>query len=106
MNSQRNTSRRRRSRNISQLEAIQSLEPRALLTGIVHTIDFEDVGESLAPESGFNGPVPGGTQQDGPFGDQVIVGDFMVEDATFNNVFSLDFGSWSGWAYSLSLIHI
>ncbi len=34
------------------------------------------------------------------FGDDITVGQFDVRDARFDNVYSVDFGSWSGWAYS------
>lgn len=61
-------------------------------------VGFEDL--SLSPESSFSGPVSGGTSTTGPFGDTVIVGDFMTETLSLENRFSQDFGSWSGFAYS------
>jgi len=81
---------RRRSR-------LEQLESRRMLAV---TVDFEDVGAGLAAESFFNGPDPDGAQQPGPFGDTVVVGEFQSRGARFNNTHSLDFGSWSGWAYS------
>ncbi len=63
-------------------------------------VGFEDVGQSLAPESEFNGPVPDGVSQPGPFGDTVIVGSFQTETLSLNNSYSVDFDSWVGFAYS------
>ncbi|MFT7639445.1 MAG: hypothetical protein ACI9G1_001181 [Pirellulaceae bacterium] len=63
-------------------------------------IGLEDVGVSLAPESSFVGPDPNGTQDVGEFGDTIVVGEFESGSLAFNNVYSLDFGTWSGWAYS------
>lgn len=99
MNLHRQT-RKAKSQRRQHAVAIESLESRQLLTGIIHTLDFEDVGASLAADSAFNGPVPGGDPQTGAFGDQIIVGEFAIQNAVFDNVYSLDFGSWSGWAYS------
>lgn len=61
---------------------------------------FEDVGAALAAESHWSGPDPSGEQQPGGFGDTIVVGGFTSNDLRFNNVYSLDYGSWSGWAYS------
>lgn len=63
-------------------------------------IGFEDVGVGLSAESAFSGPVAGGENVIGPFGDNVVVGTFESETLVFNNAFSTDFGSWNGWAYS------
>ena len=63
-------------------------------------VDFEDVGQSLATASAFNGPDPNGTSINGAFNDTATVGSFSSERLTFSNVFSQDFGSWNGWAYS------
>lgn len=92
--------RRSRRRSLVRQHFCESLEPRTLLTGILHTLDFEDVGASLTAESAFKGPIPGGTEQEGAFGDQIVVGQFAVQEALFNNVYSRDFDSWSGWGYS------
>jgi len=73
------------------------LESRTLLSA---TVGFEDVGEGLEDESSFSGPVEGGTEQTGPFGDSQIAGEFISGGLTFNNTYSNDFGSWSGFAYS------
>ncbi len=67
---------------------------------VVSSVGFEDVGQSLTPESHWNGPVSGGTTSEGPFGDQVTKGNFTSDEAQLNNAYSLDYGSWSGWAYS------
>ncbi|GAA5506610.1 hypothetical protein Rcae01_02063 [Novipirellula caenicola] len=66
----------------------------------VSSVGFEDVGQSLTPESHWNGPVSGGTTSEGPYGDQVTKGEFTSDEAQLNNAYSLDYGSWSGWAYS------
>ncbi|EMI21560.1 cell surface protein [Rhodopirellula maiorica SM1] len=66
----------------------------------VSSVGFEDVGQSLTPESHWNGPVSGGTTSEGPYGDQVTKGEFASDEAQLNNAYSLDYGSWSGWAYS------
>ena len=65
-------------------------------------VDFEDVGATLSPESAYNGPDPEGVTVAGPFGDTVVLGDWHSEQLTFNNAYSLDFGSWNQWAYSNS----
>ena len=66
----------------------------------VDVVGFEDVGATLAAQSAFFGPDPNGTAGTGEFGDQVVIGSFTSETLSFNNTFSLDFGSWQGWAYS------
>jgi len=76
------------------------LEFRQLLTGIVHTIDFENVGAALSAESAEDGPAANATQQTGPFGGIYDVGSFDIDDAEFSNVYYAEFSSWSGWAYS------
>ncbi len=67
---------------------------------VVASVGFEDVGQSLTPESHWNGPVSGGTTSEGPYGDQVTKGEFKSDEAQLNNAYSLDYGSWSGWGYS------
>ena len=75
--------------------------------GVIHqsllqrdVIGFEDVGSTLPAQSGFSGPDPNGQTATGQFGDVVVNGRFQSERLGFNNSFSNDFGSWSGWAYS------
>jgi|GEM_PF-1123531 hypothetical protein len=63
-------------------------------------VGLEDVAASLNPESSFKGPDPNGTQDVGLFGDTIVIGEFDSGGLSFNNVYSLDFGSWSGWSYS------
>lgn len=65
-------------------------------------VDFEDVGATLPAESAYNGPDPEGVTVEGPFGDMVVLGDWHSEQLTFNNAYSLDFGSWNQWAFSNS----
>lgn len=77
--------------------AAEFLEARLPLTLIA---GFEDVGLSLTAEGEFHGPVANGTRETGPFGDTVITGLIQSGGLTFNNTFSLDYGSWSGFAYS------
>lgn len=96
----RKRTRRSKSQPPKHSPAVELLEPRQLLTGIIHTLDFENVGSSLATNTAFNGPIEGGEAQTGVYGDQIIVGEFAVQNALFGNVYSLDYGSWSGWAYS------
>ncbi|WP_020475027.1 DUF4465 domain-containing protein [Zavarzinella formosa] len=76
------------------------LEAIGVLNYRPQTAHFEDVGAGLADKSYFNGPDPSGTQGTGPFGDQVVSGEFQSGGLRFNNNYSLDYGSWSGWAYS------
>jgi hypothetical protein len=75
--------------------------------GVIHAVDystslvgFEDVGASLDDESYWNGPDPNGDQQLGPYNDTIVVGQFESDGLGFNNTFSLDYESWTGWAYS------
>ena len=63
-------------------------------------VGLEDVGETLAPQTAFNGPDPDGTIVSGPYDDVVVLGHFQAERLTFNNAYSNDFGSWNQWAYS------
>ena len=67
-------------------------------------VGFEDVGSSLADESFFSGPIPGGEQSTGEFGEIITSGWFESGGLEFNNTFSdffeFDFTSWSQWAYS------
>ena len=67
---------------------------------VVEIIGFEDVGAGLQTESAFAGPVPDGSVVEGPFNDDVVVGTFASGPLVFDNAHSLDFGSWTGWAYS------
>ncbi|WZP00682.1 DUF4465 domain-containing protein [Isosphaeraceae bacterium EP7] len=60
-------------------------------------VDFNDL--TLAPDSAFNGPVPGGTTVDGPYG-PVVVGSFQSGGASFGNAYDTTYGSWNGFAYS------
>ncbi|MEC7679693.1 MAG: DUF4465 domain-containing protein, partial [Planctomycetota bacterium] len=67
-------------------------------------VGFEDVGSSLADESFFSGPIPGGEQSTGEFGEIITSGWFESGGLEFNNTFSdffeFDFTSWNQWAYS------
>jgi len=63
-------------------------------------VGLEDVGETLSPQTAFNGPDPDGTIISGPYDDVVVLGHFHAEQLTFNNAYSHDFGSWNQWAYS------
>ncbi|MDG2222133.1 MAG: DUF4465 domain-containing protein [Rubripirellula sp.] len=63
-------------------------------------VGFEDLGSSLPDSSGFIGPVDGGTQIVGPYGDDVVVGEFVSGSLSFNNANSLTYGSWNQFAYS------
>ncbi len=68
-----------------------------------HIVDFEDVGASLPalPNEGYwNGPDPNGVTQPGSDEDVVVVGAFESGGLRFNNIYSNDYGSWTGWAYS------
>ncbi|MEW4527513.1 DUF4465 domain-containing protein [Maioricimonas sp. JC845] len=60
-------------------------------------VGFEDV--ALAPDSHFNGPVPGGTVIPGPYGD-VVEGSIGSGGVDFINRYDTTFGSWSGFAAS------
>ncbi len=75
--------------------------------GVIHAVEFatslvgfEDVGASLDDESYWNGPDPNGDQQQGPYDDTIVVGQFESDGLSFNNTYSLDYESWTGWAYS------
>jgi hypothetical protein len=75
--------------------------------GVIHTavrteteIGFEVIGAGLSTEGHWNGPDAGGTQRPGLDGGPVVDGGFETEGVFLNNVFSVDFGSWTGWAYS------
>lgn len=63
-------------------------------------IGFEDVGASLASSSAFSGPTANGTFVTGPYDDLVVLGQFQSEQLEFNNAYSMDYESWSQWAYS------
>ena len=69
-----------------------------------HFANFEDVGASLAPVDVFNGPVNGGQQIEGEFGEWITSGWFQSGGLEFNNTYSdfFDYGytTWSQWAYS------
>lgn len=60
-------------------------------------VTFDDL--PLAPNSFWNGPDPGGTIVDGPYG-PVNVGRFTSGGTSFVNRYDLTYGSWSGFAYS------
>lgn len=64
--------------------------------GIV-TATFEDL--ALAPESSWRGPDPNGEVVQGPYGD-VMLGSFETGGISFVNKSDLEYGSWSGFAYS------
>jgi hypothetical protein len=63
-------------------------------------VDFDDL--ALAPNSYWNGPDPSGTDEPDPFGGPlpVKVGRFSSRGASFVNRHNLNYGSWSGFAYS------
>jgi hypothetical protein len=63
-------------------------------------VDFDDL--ALAAESFWNGPDPLGTDEPDPFGQPlpVKVGSFTSRGVKFGNRHNLNFGSWSGFAYS------
>ena len=62
--------------------------------------DFDDL--PLAPESFWNGPDPSGVDVPDPWGAPlpVRVGSFSSGGVTFVNQHNLNYGSWSGFAYS------
>ena len=64
------------------------------------TVDFDDL--TLAANSFWNGPDPAGTDEPDPFGQPlpVKVGSFTSRGVAFGNRHNLNFGSWSGFAYS------
>ena len=72
--------------------------------GVLHyqerTVHFEDVGAGLPEEGSWSGPDPEGTEQEGAFWDTVNVGSFESGGLRFSNIYSLDYGSWNGWAYA------
>ena len=67
-------------------------------------VGFEDVGASLGTNGSFSGPVTGGEESEGEFGERITRGSFESGGLEFNNSHSnfLDYGftSWSQWAYS------
>ena len=94
---------------------VESLEQRLALSGIStasgggalgalgqvdRTIGFEVIGTALAVEGAWNGPDAQGQQREGIDGDTISVGSFTEQDVSFSNIFSHDFESWNGWAYS------
>ena len=79
--------------------------------GVMHFLDagehfatFEDVGASLADVDVFHGPISGGQQSEGEFGEWITSGWFQSGGLEFNNTHSdfFDYGytTWSQWAYS------
>ena len=76
---------------------LASLAAVALVVGAARagtvTADFEDL--SLAPDSAFQGPMPGSTVVGG-----VARGSFVSQGVSFANRYSTIYGSWSGFAYS------
>lgn len=80
---------------------------------VLHALDtgedfvgFEDVGASLGQEGAFAGPVTGGEESEGEFGEWITRGWFESGGLEFNNshsdFFEYGFTSWSQWAYSKS----
>lgn len=59
--------------------------------------NFENL--TLAPDSAFQGPTPGATIIDGPYG-PVAEGSFTTGGVSLINQYDLTYGSWSGFAYS------
>jgi hypothetical protein len=76
----------------------EPLEPRQLLATVV--VNFADL--ALAPNSYWNGPNPNGVDEPDPYGGSqpVKVGAFNSAGASFVNKHNLNWGSWSGFAYS------
>ncbi len=64
------------------------------------SVGFEDVGKTLATPAHWNGPDPNGTTSIGAYNENTTVGIFSSDRAKFSNAYSLDSGSWTGWAYS------
>jgi hypothetical protein len=68
------------------------------------SVDFEDVGQTLLPGSAFFGPMAGGEQSEGEYGEWITEGWFQSGGLEFNNTHSdfFDYGytSWAQWAYS------
>lgn len=66
-------------------------------------VDFEDLTPT-EPYSGggayWRGPVDDGVEEEGPYGDTLVVGSFTSGGVQFVNRYSLDWGSWSGFSYS------
>jgi hypothetical protein len=63
-------------------------------------VDFDDL--ALAPGSFWNGPDPAGVDEPDPFGQPLPVkaGSFTTGGVKFGNRHNLNFGSWTGFAYS------
>ena len=80
-----------------------------LLSGVVllgvrlvdaETVSFDDL--TLTPDSYWNGPDPNGTDEPDPWGGAlpVKVGSFTSGGVSFVNRHNLNYGSWTGFAYS------
>lgn len=73
---------------------------RVIVTGYAVAATMENLW--LAPESSWFGPDTKGEQVIGTYYDQQLAGSFVSGSYSFSNNYSLDFGSWTGFAYSNS----
>lgn len=73
---------------------------RVIVTGDAVAATMDNLW--LAPESAWFGPDTKGEQVTGTYYDQQMAGSFVSGSYSFSNNYSLDWGSWSGFAYSNS----
>ncbi len=71
---------------------------RVVVTGEAVTATFENLW--LDGESAWNGPDTKGETMTGVYGDTQLAGSFVSGSYSFSNTYSLDWNSWSGFAYS------
>lgn len=71
---------------------------RIVVRGEALVADFENL--YLAGNSYWRGPDTKGTIEEGLYGDQQYQGSFVSGSYAFSNNYSIDWGSWSGFAYS------
>jgi hypothetical protein len=69
----------------------------ASVQAVQSVVDFDDL--TLEAKSHWAGPDPNGETVNGDFGPEVV-GEFASRGAAFVNRYGLDFGTWSGFAYS------
>lgn len=71
---------------------------RVVVTGEAVTATFENLW--LDSESAWAGPDTKGETVTGAYGDTQLAGSFVSGSYSFSNTYSLDWNSWSGFAYS------